>query len=101
MKNVLCRVSAALLVLLMATSVYAEKRPHEGKITRIDQGSMVMTVQGEKGDTWDLFLTETTKLKNDLTVAELRPGDSVHFDFVEKDGKKWVTELRRTGKAKD
>jgi len=25
----------------------------------------------------------------------------VHFDFVEKDGKKWVTELRRTSKAKD
>lgn len=101
MKNVLCKVSAVLVVLLMATSVYAEKRPHEGKITRIDQGSMVMTVQGEKGDSWDLFWTETTKLKHDLTFSELQPGDSVHFDFVEKDGKKFVTELRRTHKAND
>jgi Cu/Ag efflux protein CusF len=100
-KNVLCKASLALFVLLLAASAYAEKRPHEGKITRIDQGSMVLTVQGEKGDTWDLFWTETTKLKHDLTFAELRPGDSVHFDFIEKDGKKWVTELRRTGKAKD
>ena len=101
MKNVLCKMSGVLIVLMLATSVHAEKRPHEGKVTRIDQGNMVLTVQGEKGDTWDLFWTETTKLKHELTFAELRPGDSVHFDFVEKDGKKWVTELRRTGKAKD
>ena len=99
MKKVLATASAALLVLLIAASAYAEKRPHEGKITRIDQGSMVMTIQGEKGDTWDFFWTETTKLKHHLTFAELREGDTVHFDYVEKDGKKFVTELRRTSKA--
>ena len=99
MKKVLV-VSAALLVFLVAASAYAAGRPHEGKITQIDQSAMMLTVQGEKGDSWELYLTETTKLKNKLTFGELREGDSVHFDFIEKDGKKWVTELRRTHKAK-
>jgi Cu/Ag efflux protein CusF len=85
----------------MAVSAYADKRPHEGKITRIDQGSMVMTIQGEKGDSWDFFWTETTKLKHNLTFAELKAGDTVHFDFVEKDGKRFFTELRRTNRAND
>jgi hypothetical protein len=98
-KNILCKASVALFVLLLTAAAYAEKRPHEGKITRISQGDMIMTVQGEKGDTWDLSWTETTKLKHNLTFEELRPGDSVHFDFVEKDGKRFITELRRTGRA--
>ncbi len=101
MKKVLATASAAVFALLMATSVYAASRPHEGKITRIDQTDMVLTVQGERGDTWDLYWTETTKLKNHLTIGELREGDSVHFDFVDKEGRKLLTELRRTHKAKD
>ena len=100
MKKVLATASAALFVLLIATSAYAEKRPHEGKLTRIDQAAMVLTIQGEKGDQWDVYCTETTKLKHKLTFGELREGDSVHFDFVERDGKKFVTELHRTSKAK-
>ena len=101
MKKVLVTASAALFVLLIAASAYADKRPQEGKITRIDQTAMVMTVQGERGDTWELYWTETTKLKNRLTFGELREGDSVHFDFVEKEGKMWLTELRRRGRARD
>jgi hypothetical protein len=31
--------------------------------------------------------------------SELKEGDSVHFDYVEKDGKMWITKLRRTKKA--
>jgi len=100
-KKVLVTASAALFVLLIAASAYADKRPQEGKITRIDQTAMVMTIQGERGDTWELCWTETTKLKNRLTFGELREGDSVHFDFVEKEGKMWLTELRRTGRAQD
>ena len=101
MKKVLATASAALLAFLIAASANAEKRPHEGKITRIDQTAMVMTIQGEKGDTWDVYWTETTKLENKLTFGELRGGDSVHFEFVEKEGKMWLTELRRTRTAKD
>jgi len=91
-------ISAALLFVL-ASAAYAADRPHEGKITKIDQDARVMTIQGEKGDTWDLYWTETTKLKNELTFPELRVGDSVHFDYMEKDGRMYVTELRRTHKA--
>lgn len=90
---------SAVLLLLLSAAAYAERRPHEGKITRIDPDARVLTIQGEKGDTWDLYWTETTKLKNGLSFPELREGDSVHFDYVEKDGRMWVKELRRTHKG--
>jgi Cu/Ag efflux protein CusF len=80
-------------------SLLAERRPHEGKITKIDSVQKVMVVQGEKGDEWNLYWNESTKLKDGLTVPELRQGDSVHFDYVDKDGKMWLTEVRRTHKA--
>jgi len=77
----------------------ADDRPHEGKIINLDQTAMVLMVQGEKDDQWTLYWTETTKLKGDLTIQEVKVGDKVHFEFTEKDGKKWLTELRRTDKA--
>ena len=92
---------AAVFLLSCAFSLLANDRPHEGKITSLDPDQRTMVVQGEHGDQWTLFWDETTKLKNDLTVAELRQGDSVHFDFVERAGRKYITELRRTHKAKD
>ena len=91
--------SFAALTLALCVSLWAKDRPHEGKIVNVDPTAMVMTVQGEEGDQWTLYWTETTKLKGDVTATELKAGDSVHFDFVEKDGKMWVTELRRTHKA--
>ncbi|HEV8118176.1 MAG TPA: hypothetical protein VGQ32_06600 [Thermoanaerobaculia bacterium] len=105
--------AAALAVFLMSSAAYADKRPHEGKIVRIetveksaDVGDQKisnvtrkMVVLGEKGDEWSLYWDDTTKFKNNLAPSELREGDKVHFDFVEKDGKMWITELRRTHKA--
>jgi hypothetical protein len=35
---------------------------------------MAMSIQGEKGDQWTLYWTETTKLKNGLTFGELKAG---------------------------
>jgi Cu/Ag efflux protein CusF len=93
-------VSIATLLLVVAAAAYADKRPHEGKIARVDMDGKVLVVQGEEGDQWQLYWTETTKLKGDVLVTELKPGDSIHFDYIEKDGKMWVTELRRTHKAK-
>ncbi|HEY1249919.1 MAG TPA: hypothetical protein VGH97_01935 [Thermoanaerobaculia bacterium] len=98
MKTKLSLLATAFL-LSCAVSLLANDRPHEGKITSIDPDQRVMVVQGEEGDQWILYWTETTKLKSDLTVAELKQGDSVHFDFVEREGKKFLTELRRTHKA--
>lgn len=105
--------AAVFAVLLMASTSSAERRPHEGKIIRVetversaDVGNQSvsnverkMVVQGEKGDEWTLYWDNTTKFKHDLAPSELRQGDHVHFDFVEKDGKMWITELRRTKKA--
>jgi hypothetical protein len=92
-------VLAAALLLVTSLSAYAADRPHEGKITSVDANQQMMVVQGEHGDQWNLYWTETTKLENGLTAGELRAGDSVHFDVVEKDGKMYMTELRRTHKA--
>jgi len=98
----------------MSSVGYAEKRPHEGKIVSIQTveksvevpggeklGNVErsMVVQGEKRDQWTLYWDDTTKFKSSLTPNELREGDRIHFDFVQKDGKMWVTELRRTKKA--
>jgi cold shock CspA family protein len=104
---------AVLALLLMASAGYAEKRPHEGRVVKVEtverstdmggesianvQRSMI--VQGEKGDQWTLYWDDTTKFKNGLSPTQLREGDKVHFEFVERDGKMWVTELRRTKKA--
>ena len=78
----------------------ADDRPHEGKVISVDKETMVMSVQGDKDDQWTLYWTESTKLKGDLAIQEVKVGDKVHFEFVEKDGKMWLTELKRTDKAK-
>ncbi len=91
---------AVLAFILITATAQAGRRPHEGKITNIDATTKTLTVQGEKGDSWTLSWDDTTKWKNNLTPQELRTGDSIHFDFIEKSGQKWVTEIRRTRKAK-
>ena len=106
---------AAFAMLLMASASYANDRPHEGKVVRVQTveksagvaGETVsnversMVVRGEKGDEWTLYWDDTTKFKHELMPSELKEGDKVHFDFIEKDGKMWLTELRRTKKAHD
>lgn len=94
-------VCALALAGLAGSYAFAAERPREGKIVSIDKEAMMLTIQGDKNDQWTLYWTETTKLKGDVTVPELKVGDKVHFDFAEKDGKMWLTELRRTEKAKD
>ena len=101
MKKRLAMTFAAVAILLVSSASYGGggKQAHEGKILSVDTSAMMLAVQGEKGDQWTLYWTETTKLKNGLTFGELKSGDKIHFDYIEKDGKMWVTELRRTGKA--
>ena len=110
----MCSSDLALGVFLLAAAAsYAKDRPHEGKIVRVQtieksadvQGEKIanvensMVVQGEKGDQWTLYWNESTKFKSGLMPSQLKQGDTVHFDFVSKDGKMWLTELRRSRKA--
>ena len=113
MRKVLSSSLAAFAILLMASATYASDRPHEGKVVSVQvveksagaAGETVtnvensMVVRGEKGDEWTLYWDATTKFKHDIAPTELKQGDHVHFDFVEKNGKMWVTELSRTKKA--
>src|SRR4026208_1930167 len=89
----------SLVLGLGALAIADDNRPHEGKAINIDRAVTVLEVQGDKDDQWTLYWTESTKLKGDLTVQEVKVGDKVHFEYMEKDGKKWLTELKRTDKA--
>ena len=88
------------LLLTVGGLAIADDRPHEGKVISVDKDAMVLVVQGEKDDQLTLYWTKTTKLKGDLTVEEIQVGDKIHFEFVDKEAKLWLTELRRTDKAK-
>ena len=102
-RNLIAVVCAICLVLAAGAAVAGDdqKRPHKGKVIAIDQAAMSMSVQGDENDQWTLYWTESTKLEGDTTVQEIQIGDKVHFDFVEKEGKKWLTKLHRTGNDKD
>jgi Cu/Ag efflux protein CusF len=89
------------LGLVLGAAATADDRPNEGKVISIDRAGMVLSVQGDKDDQWTLYWTETTKLKGDLTIQEVKVGDKVHFEYTEKDGKMWLTELKRTDRADD
>jgi hypothetical protein len=86
-------------MLLVAVAAVAADHEKEGKIVRVDPDTRVMVVQGEKGDQWDLYWTETTKFQGGLTATELRPGDKVEFEFIERDGRMWATKIDREKKA--
>jgi Cu/Ag efflux protein CusF len=88
------------LALLVASAAYAEKRPREGKVVRIAPEARIIMVQGEKGDTWDLHVTETTKMKGKVVFEELHVGDEVEFEYVEREGQMFLTELEREHRAK-
>jgi Cu/Ag efflux protein CusF len=90
-------IALGILLLVAATAIAAGSR--EGKIVRIDQDARYMAVQSEKGDQWEVYWTETTKLEDGVTFAELRVGDRIEFSYVEKDGKLWATEIEREKKA--
>jgi hypothetical protein len=91
---------AALAFILVSAVAVADRRPHEGKITNIDMTARTLSVQNEKGDTFTLYWDDTTKWKNNLTAQELQVGDSIHFDIVDKNGQMFVSEIRRTSRAK-
>jgi Cu/Ag efflux protein CusF len=96
MRQKLAITFAALLLVAAAAVADHEKK---GKIVRVDPDAHVMVIQSEKGDQWDLSWTETTKFEDNVTATELRPGDKVEFEFVERDGRMWATKIEREKKA--
>jgi len=100
--KVFLSLAAICAVLVFASApVLADDRPDEGRITRVVPEAKLITVQDEDGDQFDLQWNETTKMEGDATLAQLKPGDYVHFDYVEREGVKFLTELKRTKSAKN
>ena len=96
--------TAAALVALLAVAgapAYADDRPDEGRVVRVVADARLITVQDEDGDQFDLMWNESTKMEGNATFAQLKPGDYVHFEYVEKEGQKFLTEIKRTSRAKD
>jgi hypothetical protein len=95
--------AVALLAVLAVSGVpaYADDRPDEGRITRIVPEAQLLVVQDDEGDQWDLRWNETTKMEGSATLAQLKPGDYIHFEYVEREGVKFLTEIHRTSRAKD
>jgi len=100
MRKKLCLWLAAAF-LVSCGAVFADDDAHEqhGKIVQIDQANKVMVVQSEKGDQTTLYLTETTKIEDGRTLGEFRPGDTVEYHFIDKDGQKYVTKIEREHKG--
>jgi hypothetical protein len=98
MKTRLCLLVAAVF-LVSSAALFANDHEKEGKILSIDQDLRTMVVQGEKGDQWIVFWTVTTKLEHGLTFPELKAGDKIEFEYMDKDGKMWLTEVEREKKA--
>jgi hypothetical protein len=91
--------SIALAVLLFAAAALAADNSRQGKILSIDPDAKVMVIQADSGDQWTIYWTETTKIEDGLTVSELRVGDKLDVDLIEKDGKLWAQQIEREGKA--
>jgi Cu/Ag efflux protein CusF len=99
MKTKLCLWVAAAFLVSSAALFADDGHKQEGKIVRIDPDSKMMVVQTDKGDQSTLYWTETTKLEDGLTFTELRPGDTVEYHFIDKDGQKYVTKVEREHKG--
>jgi Cu/Ag efflux protein CusF len=96
--------AAALLVVALAFAgapLYADDKPDEGRIVRVVPEAKLITVQDDNGDQWDLMWNETTRMEGKATFAQLKPGDYVHFEYVEREGQKFLTEIKRTSSARD
>lgn len=89
------------LVSLFLTAAAAVARDHEkeGRVVRIDPDAQVMVVQNSKGDQYEVYWNETTKFEHGLVATQIRPGDKVEFEYVERDGRKVASEIEREKKA--
>lgn len=91
--------SFALAALLLAATALAADNSRQGKILSIDPEAKVLVIQADSGDQWEIYWTETTRIQDGLIVSELRVGDKVDVDLVERDGKLWAQQIEREGKA--
>ena len=81
-------------------SLAQEERPNEGQIMKVDQDAKKITVKDELGDEWDLFWADSTKSEGTADFLELRPGDFVQFQYKDMEGRKVLTDIRRSSKAR-
>ena len=81
-------------------SLAQEERPDEGQITKVDQDAKMITVKDELGDEWELFWADWTRSEGTADFLELRPGDYVQFQYKDMEGRKVITDIRRSSKAR-
>lgn len=78
-----------------AVTSQADSHEADGKIVRIETGSIVLAHDPVASAGWPA-MTMSFDLASPGLAAGLSEGDSVRFRFVERDGKYIVTHLART-----
>jgi Cu/Ag efflux protein CusF len=99
MKTRLSLLLVAVFVLTSSALLASNDRPHEGTIVSVDPDARIIVVQGEKGDQWTLYTTETTKMKDGVILTQLRAGDKIEFEYVDRDGRMYASEIEREHKG--
>lgn len=84
----------ALAVLAISIAVPAGEKKGEklvsGTIARLDTTARAMTVTGEKGASWTIQWTDSTRVLG----GELKEGAAVQLGCTESENKHWATWIR-------
>ena len=74
-------------------AVAADEAVKEGTVVGIDKDAKLFVVRGSEGDQWTVSWATGTDPRGDLEGSDLRMFDRVRFDYTERDGVNWLTDL--------
>ena len=80
----------------LSFGAFAAEREKEGTIVGIDKDAMLFVVRGSEGDQWTVSWATGTKPRGDLEAPQLRLFEQVRFDYTERGGVNWLTDLDST-----
>ncbi len=83
------------VVFVVSSAVLLADHEREATVVKVDPHTMVIVVQNKKGEQSTLYCNASTKLKDGITWANMKPGDKIEYEYKEKDGKSWVTEIEK------
>jgi Cu/Ag efflux protein CusF len=82
-------------VFVLSSAVLLADHEKEATIVKVNQDTKTIVVQDKKGEQSTLYCTASTKLKDGITWANMKPGDKIEFEYTQKDGKMWVNEIEK------
>jgi hypothetical protein len=92
-KRPLAVLMSAFLVLGSVSFGFADDPGKEGTVVGIDKDAMLFVVRGSDGDQWTVSWATGTKPRGDMEGPQLRMYERVRFDYTERGGVNWLTDL--------